>query len=165
YGGIYLDTDVEVLKSLDAFLENRAFIGFETATVLSTAVIGAEKGHPWISELLKAYRTRPFILPDGSLNLEPNVYPVTSATQALYGLKLNNALQKLGDGLAVYPSDYFSPKDHKTERLHLTSNTHAIHHFSSSWFSLGKRIRKKCHVLLIDLIGEKRCERLLAKLK
>ena len=56
-----MDTDVEVLKPLDVFLDSMAFTGFETKDSPVTAVFGAEKGNPIIQELLKGYENRRFL--------------------------------------------------------------------------------------------------------
>lgn len=130
-GGIYLDTDVEMLKNPDRFLENRAFSGFEREDAVVTAVMGAEKDHPFIEKLLDEYRERHFIKADGSLDLKTNVVSITEAALQA-GLKLNNKKQTICD-VTFYPRDYFSPKDSRTLDVKITENTCTIHHFQGTW--------------------------------
>ncbi|EIA2884059.1 glycosyl transferase, partial [Escherichia coli] len=72
YGGIYMDTDVEVLKPLDNFLNHKAFTGCEDDMMCVTGTMGAEKEHSWIGDLLSGYENRKFLLPDGSFDKTPN---------------------------------------------------------------------------------------------
>ena len=135
YGGIYMDTDVEVLKPLDSFLANSSFAGFENNEQLCTAVIGAEKNNPWIKDLMEEYNDRSFIMKDGSLDLTTNVIRVTNLTREKYGLKTESSFQNLNDIVCLYPIDYFSPKDWFTGKINITENTYTIHHFVASWHS------------------------------
>lgn len=131
YGGIYMDTDVEVLKPLDGFLGHRAFSGFESDSSVPTGIMACEKGFPLFYELLDDYSNRAFISPDGSYDLSTNVVAITKTCRA-HGLQLNNALQVI-DGFVLYPSDWFCPKSHETGLINLTDNSVTIHHFSGSW--------------------------------
>ena len=66
-------------------------------------------------------------------------------TQKFYNVKLNNTYQELADGLVIYPNDWFCPKDYVSQKILLTENTHAIHHFNGSWLTNGaKKIRQTC---------------------
>lgn len=130
-GGIYMDTDVEVIKSFDNFLHHNAFMGFEDDTHVSSAVIGCEKSNQWAKDNLDYYKDRHFIKEDGSFDLQTNVITITR-NMVERGLRLDNSYQELGD-FTVFPKDFFSPKDYYTEKIKLTKNTHAIHHFSRTW--------------------------------
>lgn len=132
-GGIYLDTDVEVLSSFDKFLEHEAFSCFENEVEVSTAILGCEKGHPLFKEFLETYYDRKFILDDGTMDLTTNVVILTGLCKK-YGLVSNNNLQTVG-GLTVYPKEYFSPKSYETGEIHKTKNTVAIHNFAGTWQS------------------------------
>lgn len=145
FGGIYMDTDVEVLKPLDSFLVEEAFSGFEAAESVPTGLMASRAGMPFFERLLRDYDDRHFILEDGSLDLTTNVTLITNAcTDA--GLILNGQKQTVA-GFTLYPKEYFCPKDHDTGRIHLTSNSYAIHHFDGSWlppeYSLYQK-EKKC---------------------
>lgn len=131
-GGIYMDTDVEVLKSYDPFLHHVAFSGFENNNFVSTGMMASEKGGRWITELLEEYKDRRFIKEDGSFDITTNTVTITNY-MIKHGLVLNNTYQDFPDLVTIYPSDFFCPKDYYTEKIRKTKNTHAIHHFSRSW--------------------------------
>lgn len=140
YGGIYMDTDVEVVKSLDAFLQQPAFSGFESDTQIPTGIMASEKGNLWTKRQLDYYTNRHFILSDGTLDLTTNVRTITNITAEYYpSLKLNNTYQELGD-ITFYPKDYFCPKDALTKEVHMTENTATIHHFNGSWIPPEERM-------------------------
>lgn len=134
FGGIYLDTDVEVIKSLDPFLKHGAFAGFEEKWILSSGTMGASQHHPWIFELLEYYKDKVFIYGNGKWVPIPNVVPISEITERKFGLqRANNQYQVLKNDLYIYPSDYFSPKSFHSRNIALTENTHTIHHFLKSW--------------------------------
>ena len=139
YGGIYMDTDVEVIKSLDPYLNNKAFSGFETFTDIPTGIMASEKGFPLFKEFLDYYKDRHFIMNDGSYDMTTNVVIITNICKK-YGLKRNNTKQTI-QGFTLYPSDYFCPKSHTTHKITLTDNTVTIHHFAGSWLSGEARKR------------------------
>ena len=144
-GGIYLDTDVEVIKSFDNLLQEQMFCGFEIRdskgvkknipieySVAFGLGFGAEKGHPILKEMLDLYETLQFYHADGSLNL---VACPRYQTQILcqHGLIPNNMTQR-HDSFIAYSPEYFCPQSNVTdEMLMFTENTYSIHHFSVSW--------------------------------
>lgn len=132
YGGIYMDTDVEVLKNLDDFLKHPAFSGFESSSDIPTGIMAGEKENNWFKLQLAYYDNRHFVNDDGSLDLTTNVITITNITKANYSISLNNSYQDLGD-VVFYPSDYFCPKSHETGIINCTENTYCIHHFAGSW--------------------------------
>lgn len=131
YGGIYMDTDVEILAPLDRFLEHEAFSGFESDTQIPTGLMAAEANQPLFEELLADYDSRIFRNENGSLNLTTNVVYITETCNK-YGFIANNQFQVV-KGFALYPNDYFCPKSHQTGEIQITGNTYAIHHFDGSW--------------------------------
>lgn len=133
-GGIYMDTDVEVLKPLDAFLDHPAFSGFEDEMHVPTGIMGAEKGSLWAKENLDLYEGRHFIQEDGTPDLTTNVATITGM-MLRHGLKQDNTYQEF-PGLAVmYPKEYFCPLNPWTRKVEKTANTATIHHFMGSWSS------------------------------
>lgn len=132
YGGIYMDTDVEVLRPLDAFLVYPAFSGFEVADAIPTGIMGAEKGSSWAKQELDYYADLSFILPNGAFNMKPNVQIITEHALSR-GFIPNNQFQVINSEFAVFPKDYFCPKSYVDGEIHLTENTHTIHHFAGSW--------------------------------
>ena len=154
-GGIYMDTDVEVLKSLDSFLENKAFSGFEDSNLVPTGIMGAEKNNKWIKDLLDEYKDIKFIDKDGNMDLTTNVTRITNLTVKKYGLITKSSYQKLNNGEVVfYPFDYFCPKSWKTGKITLTNNSYTIHHFSGSWLSTEEQLKNSIYKKCICLFGE-----------
>lgn len=130
-GGVYMDTDVEVLKPLDEFLVHQAFSGFEDETHIPTGIMACEKGYPLFRELLKDYEDRHFMKQNNEPDLTTNVITITNIG-IRHGLKQNNQKQCI-DGFMLYPKEWFCPKNHSTGKIELTENTYTIHHFNMSW--------------------------------
>lgn len=125
-GGIYLDTDIEVLKSFDPYLTHKSFVGYEVDDLVGTGVIGAEKEEEWIKMMYDSYMNPcGFISWDGSLYNTPNTIRLTNM--------LKNILKEKQP--VVYPVDYFCAKKWDTKELLVTNNTVCIHHYQSSWFN------------------------------
>jgi len=134
YGGIYLDTDVELLKPLDEFLDNVCFAGFESEEYVTPGTIFAgEKLCAIAKEVMDFYSSRNFINENGSLNLTPSPVIFTKILKK-YSLKQNGTFQKLGV-FTAYPPEYFNPINYWTHRLEITDKTHSIHHYAASWIS------------------------------
>lgn len=133
YGGIYMDTDVEVLKNLDLFLEYPAFSGFENPDYVPTGIIGAVSLHPWIGRFLDYYKDRHFLRENGSMDLTANVRFMTRISEEEFGWHRGNQFQILKDDVYIFPNDYFCPKVWETREIILTESTHTIHHFAASW--------------------------------
>lgn len=146
YGGIYMDTDVEVLKPIDVFLSNHAFSGFEDVDCVPTGIMACEKGYTLFKELLDDYKNRHFILPDKSYDMTTNVVTITKQC-VKHGLVLNNTLQNI-EGFCLYPKDFFCPKSHVTGEIKCTSNTYTIHHFAGSWHTPYQRFKAKIKKIL-----------------
>lgn len=148
YGGIYMDTDVEVRKPLDRFLIHQAFSGFESETSVPTGIIAAEKGQEAIRMWLSYYDNREYLV-DGKPNMNPNVTFMTEMFLEK-GLILNNEYQEIC-GMALYPRTYFCPLSVVSIETCITENTYTIHHFTSTWrkpselktFKKVKRHQKK----------------------
>ena len=130
-GGIYMETDVEVIKPLDPFLQHRAFSGFEDETQVPTGIMACEKGFPLFLDLMHHYDTAIFPSSESQMQAETNVVIITN-TLSKKGLCRNNTYQEI-EGFALYPKDYFCPKSYVDGKIYLTDNTATIHHFSASW--------------------------------
>lgn len=130
YGGIYLDTDVMLLKSLDELTLYRAFTGFEGPTKLTSAVIGAEKGFFLLEEFMHYYQDRSFLKEDGTTNKEANVVMMTDICKK-YGLIADNTEQEIC-GMHIFPKTYFCPLDFYMNK-DFSDNTYSIHYFNASW--------------------------------
>lgn len=138
YGGIYMDTDVEILKSLDEFLKLPAFSGFESNENIPTGLMASEKKGKWIKCLLEDYDNIHFVKEDGTFDLTTNVIRITNKTIEKYNFKKNAKYQDLKD-VVFFPSDYFCPKNCVTGLIELTDNSHAIHHFNGSWLPADEK--------------------------
>ena len=130
-GGVYLDTDVEIVRPLDPFLKHEAFAGFEHLERVQTGVLACRKGFPLFQEFLAYYDTAVFRRPDGSMDTTTNVEILTGICRKK-GLVFNDAFQVV-DGLAVYPREVFCPVDYDTMKLKKTRKSVTIHWFSGSW--------------------------------
>lgn len=131
YGGIYLDTDVELIKKIDDIILHKAVLGFETDSMVAMCFIATQPKLPIFSVFLEYYNQASFIQEDEKLNVTTNVCTVTNILLQ-YGLKQDNTMQKIQE-IIIYPKDYFCPKSYTTGKIEKTKNTVAIHHFSASW--------------------------------
>jgi len=131
-GGFYLDTDVELIRSLDDLRDNKAVFGFENDKYVNLGHgFGAEQFNPVVKEIRDDYGDEVFVLKNGELNLTPSpVY--TTKVLANIGMNCDNTCQFVGDSV-VFPSDYFSPLDFESGVLNKTNNTYSIHWFNMSW--------------------------------
>lgn len=149
YGGVYLDTDVEMLKSLDRFLAHAAFIGCEDVEHISAGIMGACKQHSWIAALLQRYESRSFLGADGRYDTTTIVKTITQiAVQS--GFTPNGKYQVLPGDIHIYPAAYFYPKSFKTNKLHLTEEACCIHHFAGSWLTPKERLKNALRQKLGD---------------
>lgn len=138
-GGFYMDTDVEVVKSLDPLRVYDAVSGYESATHIPTGTMGACRDNEWIGMLLHDYDHRHFIKKDGKLDLTTNVDVITSMTVNKYQVRLNGELTHFGHNMVLLPFDYLCAKDLDTGEICKTSNTYTIHHFAASWLPEDER--------------------------
>jgi len=153
-GGIYLDTDVEVLKPFDNLLEEKMFCGFESRDPINFKKnvsieysvnlglgYGAEKGHPLLKEMIDLYKNLKFYNKDGSLNLIACPHYQTMVL-AKHGLIANNKTQRLHN-VIVYSPEYFCPQSNITEKMmYSLDKSYSIHHFAVTW-ATEKDLRAK----------------------
>lgn len=136
YGGIYLDCDVEVLKSFNEFLHLPAFTSYEEKSTpaekwIEAGVLASEKEGEWITGALKIFDDRKFIKEDSSLDF--TVLPLllakyTESIENISGIETDNT-----STITIFGCEYFSPKQAKTNEIRLTKNSVCIHHFNNSW--------------------------------
>ena len=151
-GGIYMDTDVEVLKNLDRFLMHKGVSGFESSTQIPTGMMACQKGFPLFKELLDEYDGLHFVKPDGALDMTTNVTRITN-TCLKYGFVPNGKFQVV-DGFALYPSDYFCPKSFQDGKIYLTENSYTIHHFAGSWLNEEAKKRNAFRQKIYSKFGD-----------
>lgn len=169
HGGIYLDTDVEIIKPFNDLLQLKGFAGFEDSGYVNLGLgFGAEPGNQLIKELRNAYDTIHFIKSDGSFNLVP--MPIINAeVLTKHGLVQNNTIQTISD-ITIFPQEYFCPKSNINGSIRKTKNTYSIHHFDGSWTNDEQKKDKEArwrnykrhwpHRLLKTIIGTEKYERL-----
>mgnify|MGYP004530014867 CR=1 FL=1 len=138
YGGIYLDTDVELIASIDDIVSKGAFLGCEWADVLERRVqvnTGIGFGLPpehWLCKMiLKQYEKDCFIFPSGRYNPN-NVVERISRILLEKGFSGKNKLE-MADDLSIYPTEYFCPLNYFSGELKKTENTRSIHHYTATW--------------------------------
>lgn len=157
-GGIYLDTDVELIKPIDDLILGTGYMGFDDKGVISTGLgFGAEKGNELVKALLSDYDDISFLLPDGTFDLTPCPDRNTK-TMVKMGLDINNHSQ-IFMGIQILPEDYLCPVKYYTGKKTITKNTYSIHHFSASWTS--KRAKRTLFVKRI--VGVKMYDKLYGK--
>lgn len=157
-GGVYMDTDVEVLKPLDRFLSHPAFSGFEDDIHISTGIMASEKNGMWAKWQLDYYVDKHFVKEDGTLDLTTNVITIGNS-MAEKGFVMQNSFQDFEGIITIYPKDFFCPKSHVDGKIYLTDNTYTIHHFAGSWvpanLKFADRLRRivgdKFYLMLINL--------------
>ena len=155
YGGVYLDTDVEILRSFDDLLYDEAFCGFSSVNYVATGLgFGSVKGLPIIMRLRDYYDNVAFYNHDGSLNLDDNGIQQTTVLDQLGLLYENNATQLI-DGLRIYPTDVLSPIDYMGNPTAFTKNTYSIHHFEASWLPENQMDSRKIDLLVNSEFYEK----------
>lgn len=138
YGGIYLDTDVEVIGDLDVLRGDDAFFGMASGDRIGTGVgFGTVPGHELIKALRDYYHDKPFVNADGSLNRQPCYYyqhPILKE----YGFKILNEYQKV-DNVVVYPAEVMSPKGTGSIGDFYSEKTVSVHHGSGTWIKDGEK--------------------------
>lgn len=151
-GGIYMDTDVEVLKSLNSFLHHTAFSGFENDDFVPTGIMASEKGGKWVTELLDYYNDKSIFNTDGTIESVSNTFIITQMMKEK-GFKMNNKFQEKEGYVAFYPSEYFCPKSYKTGNIELTENSYCIHHFAKSWIPFKRKWRNIAKMKVMNIFG------------
>ena len=133
HGGIYLDTDVEIIRPLDNLLQYEAYFGFETNDYVATGLgFGCIANNPIISSMIKYYSD---LQPDEKGNYPIVTCPqINTAVLVSHGLILNGKRQCVS-GAEILPVDYLNPYDDPTGRLRITENTYSIHWYGKSWMS------------------------------
>lgn len=160
YGGIYLDSDVEVLKSFNDLLDLPYFMGAEKAGTIEAAIMGAEKGLDWTKICLDYYRDRPFIKPDNTLDIRKVPEIMMEEIQKLKPIRHLTAEETkdirrmdFQKEVLVMPDDFFSPKVFDSREVLVTPNTYAIHHYQNSWFSPKAKIYYRVRTAMIRIFG------------
>lgn len=163
YGGLYFDTDVEVIQSMDDIIARGPFMGCEkpfregaTSNLLGVAPglgLGVNPGLGLLREILDEYGHYHFKRADGTLNLT-TIVDYTTGVLCKHGLQMSPDIQEVA-GVFIYPADYFSPKNVDTRQLTITDNTRSIHHYDASWASEASHKSDRRGPKLKKLFGDK----------
>jgi len=149
YGGIYFDTDVEVIKDMTPIIVNGAFMGVENVGAIAAGLgIGAPAQIEIFKEILDSYKEERFVKSDGSLDLK-NVVTRVSEIFYKYGFTKEDKIQKIED-ITIYPKEYFCPINHVVN-IDIKPNTYTIHHYAASWLSGKEKYKKK----IIRFLGKR----------
>lgn len=154
YGGIWLDTDVEVIKPFKDLLSLNGFLGFENEAYTESAIMASSKNSEYINLLYDFYSNRSFIKKN-KMDQTPNTVIQSIFLKKYFGMKYKNKTQNLADELTVFTSDYFAPKDYTTGEITITENTYAIHNFAGSWFGKNANFFAKLLKGLRKIFGKK----------
>ena len=153
-GGIYLDTDVEVYKSLDEFLEEESFWGFEEKNYIATSTIGARSGNRLIKQFLDFYEGKSYTEMAKDVETSTNVQIVTRIFKEI-GFEMNGERQSIDNIGTIYPQEYFSPYDYINYYNKKTDKTNTMHHFYKSWVSPKDKMKSNIKKVLSKIIGGK----------
>lgn len=137
-GGIYLDVDVEVIKSLDDLLQYDAYMGFEGSQYVNSGLgFGAKAGDKTLAEILKTYDRLSF---EKHKDDPAKISAPIIATEILagHGFKKGGEFQKVAT-MTILPEDYLCPKNPITRLTNITENSHSVHHFDASWVDTDER--------------------------
>lgn len=146
YGGIYLDMDVEVLKTFNPFLKLKTMICWQNAIGgLEVAAFGVEKGSKWVKECLDGYDGASFVKEDGSFEMLPLPQRIENELRNHnFMLQDINSIEEASavseeKSIPIFPCDVFSPKSYLTGKIKKTKRTVSIHHFVGSWLPPQKK--------------------------
>lgn len=153
YGGVYFDTDVEVIKSFEDIIKRGSFMGLENEisdinphiNVAPGLGLGASKGMGIYREIIDNYENIHFY-ENGILNMTTVVEYVTTLLKNK-GLKNKGEIQNI-ENITIYPAEYFCPLNYETGKYVSTSDTRSIHHYNASWKSKKEKIKKRLVYLL-----------------
>lgn len=153
YGGVYFDTDVEVVRDISPLLNDEGFIGFENNRFVNSGQVMAAVPHqPVVQAMIEEYKKMHFTNADGSLNAVGCPHLNTDVMER-FGLA-RNGQEQLVAGIHVYPDDYFNPMDSTTGKLTKTENTYSIHWYSMSWLPKRTQIRAKLGRIVRRIMGK-----------
>jgi len=154
YGGLYFDTDVEIIKPIDDIVEKGSFMGCEKNAselgrypdVAPGLGLGVTPDNKFIKEILDIYQNLDY-REENKNGVYKTVVEYTSELLAEHGLQNNDGIQNVC-GFTIYPKDYFNPLSH-VNQINITSNTRSIHHYAGTWLNNKERMKKR----IIQLLG------------
>lgn len=152
-GGIYFDTDIEVRRSLDDYLDKgKVIMSFESNKVVMTGFLAAEKENFFITKWLHTYDSIKFIANNGKFDVTPNTFRVSDMLKN-YGLKYTGDYQELNGGILIYPKEIFGAYDVDNSGYVITKDTVLVHHCKNSWMPISYKIKDQFKRTLTRCIG------------
>lgn len=149
YGGVYFDTDVEIIKPIDHILGKGAFMACEELNpqtpnhlypkIAAGLGLAVEAKNSIYKNILDKYNNLHYILPNGDFNQTTVVTYITDIF-IQNGLQPNHDIQEI-KGITIYPPEYFCPKSYYDKKIRITSKTVSIHHFDGSWISKKQKFK------------------------
>ncbi len=147
-GGIYLDTDVEIIKPLDEIIEKGPYLGIESGDQVNPGLGRAAVANmDFIAEVLHHYDSSTFIKSDNTIDYDT---VVVRTTRLLKSHGWTGKEKKIA-GFFIYPEEYFCPMDYNTKKIHITKNTYTIHLYAATWISPCQ----KFYAYIKQLFGER----------
>ncbi|MDD6474749.1 MAG: glycosyltransferase [Sodaliphilus pleomorphus] len=164
YGGWYLDSDVEVLKSFNDISDHNMVFGTDDGGYIEV-VLGSEKGNKLWRDLLVLYDRQQFVLENGKLNMTVVNNNIERELKK-YGYVQENKYQELDGDIVIFPDDYFQVRSLSSGKMHRTSHSHAIHWHSLAWVPLHTKIIKFLRMnILVPVIGVRNYSYIVGKIK
>lgn len=162
YGGVYLDTDIEIVRSFDEVLEGREMVlCFESDKSLETAFIACCKGNEHIGGFCETYAARRFIMEDGSYDMSVINEHFSRYMEKVGVVLTDESLRTIETGkIAIYPREYFAAFDIGNWHICPTEKTYTIHHMNSSWSSKKKKVYFGVIHFLQKILGYKGYDKL-----
>lgn len=157
-GGVYMDTDVELIKPLDDIIKQGAFMGYEQPSTQGTPIykinpglgMGCPPGNPIIQAVKEHYDT----LCGFDYSKQGTVCDIVSNILGSRGISIDGTLFK-SDEITLYPVDFFCPKSFYDGKMRKTANTVSIHHYDMSWLSFLGQFKRKLQRFLSHIMPEK----------
>ena len=157
FGGVYFDTDVEVIKPMDDIIERGPFMGLEIAgnncKINPGLGLSAMPEDPIYEVILASFAGLDYYLPDGSRNLYTMI-PMVTDIMSSSGLDGSEQIQYLA-GVYIYSPDFFNPLDDATGRLRITPSTRTIHWYMKSWMPRENKVKTWLKRILRRIFGNK----------
>lgn len=178
-GGLYFDTDVQIIKAFDELLDFSAFFGFEDEQNINTGLgFGSEKNVKILNDIILQYSNIPFVLEDGTFDSIPCPKRNTEIFKE-YGLSQDGTKQLLNGNIIILPKEYLCPIEYHTSKKRITENTLSIHWFDTSWVSKETKkeiikvrraeqrdkIKHLPNKALMKIMGEKKYNEIKKKIK
>ena len=155
YGGLYFDTDVEIIRPIEDIIQSGPFMGYEITKnrprVAAGLGIFAYPHNPFFKKILDYYSTNHFISKRGYISQLTVVDIIEALSNGQIEHK-DNGIDILANSFYVYPSDFFCPINYETSKLTITANTRTIHWFLASWVNNSQkcfgRFEQVCNIII-----------------